>query len=170
MQLEIPLETVAKAAGIAKCTGIKVILNPAPACPLDNALLSSLSVITPNELELELLTGIPVTDVSSVEKAALALLDKGLEVVIVTLGSKGAYLKTRAKSKLVSGFHVDAVDATAAGDVFNGALSVAIVEGKTLEEAIRFANAAAALSATKLGAQTSIPRRDEIERMLLCMT
>lgn len=167
MQLETPLETVTRAAGIAKQAGVKVILNPAPACPLDDALLSILSVITPNESEAELLTGIAVTDVLSAEKAALALLNKGLEVVIITLGNKGALLKTRDISEVVPGFKVDAVDATAAGDVFNGSLSVAIAEGKTLEEAIQFANAAAALSVTKLGAQPSVPKRDEIERMLL---
>jgi len=166
MQLETPLETVAKAASIAKQAGVKVILNPAPACPLDDILLSAIAIITPNESEAELLTGIVITDVPSAEKAALALLDRGLEVVIVTLGRKGAFLKTRDKSEVIPGFTVDAVDATAAGDVFNGSLSVALAEGKTLEEAIRFGNAAAALSVTKLGAQPSTPRRDEIERML----
>jgi len=167
MQLETPLETVAKAADIANQAGVKVILNPAPACPLNDDLLSKLSVITPNESEAELLTGFAVTDVSSAEKAALALLDIGLEMVIITMGSKGAFLKTRDESEIVPGFNVDAVDTTAAGDVFNSALAVALAEGRTLVEAIRFANAAAALSVTKLGAQPSAPKRDEIERMLL---
>jgi ribokinase len=166
MQLETPLETVRRAAGIAKQAGVKVILNPAPACPLDDALLATLTMITPNESEAELLTGIPVTDIPAAENAALALLDSGLEVVTVTLGSKGALLKTRYLTKIVPGFKVDAVDATAAGDVFNGSLAVAIAEGKALEQAVRFANAAAALSVTKLGAQPSAPKRDEIERML----
>lgn len=167
MQLETPLETVAKAADIANQAGVKVILNPAPACPLNDDLLSKLSVITPNESEAELLTGFAVTDVSSAGKAALALLDIGLEMVIITMGSKGAFLKTRDESEIVPGFNVDAVDTTAAGDVFNSALAVALAEGRTLVEAIRFANAAAALSVTKLGAQPSAPKRDEIERMLL---
>ena len=167
MQLETPLETVTRASEIAKAAGVKVILNPAPAHPLDGDLLSTLSVITPNESEAELLTTIPVTDIVSAEKAALVLLDKGLEVVIITLGSKGALLTTKDKSEIVPGFKVDAVDATAAGDVFNGSLSVALAEGKALEEATRFANAAAALSVTKLGAQPSTPKRDEIDRMLL---
>ncbi len=113
------------------------------------------------------MTGIAVTDVSGAEKAALALLNKGLDAVIITLGSKGALLKTKDISEVVPGFNVDAVDATAAGDVFNGSLSVAIGEGKAWEEAIRFANAAAALSVTKLGAQPSAPKRAEIERMIL---
>jgi len=166
MQLETPLETVRRAAEIAKQSGVKVILNPAPACPLDDALLATLTIITPNESEAELLTGIPVNDVPDAEKAAIALLDRGLEVVTVTLGSKGALLKTRELTTIVPGFKVKAVDATAAGDVFNGSLAVAIAEGKSLEESVRFANAAAALSVTKLGAQPSAPKREEIERML----
>jgi len=166
MQLETPLETIRRAAEIAAGAGVKVILNPAPAMPIDDPLLSTLTIITPNESEAELLTGIPVTDVDSAEKAAMALLERGLEVVIITLGSKGALIKTKEQKQLISGFKVDAVDATAAGDVFNGSLAVAIAEGKSLEDAVRFANAAAALSVTKLGAQPSVPKRDEIERFL----
>lgn len=166
MQLETPLETVRRAAEIARQTGVKVILNPAPAYPLDDDLLTNLTIITPNESEAELLTGIPVNDVPGAEKAAVALLNRRLEVVVVTLGNKGALLKTRDMTKVVPGFKVDAVDATAAGDVFNGSLAVAIAEGKTLEQAVRFANAAAALSVTKLGAQPSAPKREEIERKL----
>jgi ribokinase len=166
MQLETPLETVRRAAEIATGAGVKVILNPAPAMQLDDSLLSALTIITPNESEVELLTGIPVTDVDSAEKAAMALLERGLEVVIITMGSKGALIKTKEKKQLIAGFEVDAVDATAAGDVFNGSLAVAIAEGKSMEDAVRFANAAAALSVTKLGAQPSVPKRDEIERFL----
>ncbi len=166
MQLETPLETVRRAAEIAKEAGVKVILNPAPAMKLDDSFLSNLTIITPNESEAELLTGISVTDVESAERAAIALLERGLEVVIITLGSKGALIKTKEKKHLIAGFKVDAVDATAAGDVFNGSLAVAIAEGKSQEDAVRFANAAAALSVTKLGAQPSIPKRDEIERLL----
>ena len=166
MQLETPLETVEKAAEIAKQAGVRVILNPAPACPLDDALLSTLSVITPNESEAELLTGIAVSDIPSAEKASMVLLDRGLEMVVVTLGSKGAYMKTRDQAEVVPGFEVKAVDATAAGDVFNGSLAVALAEGKSLIDAVQFANAAAALSVTKLGAQPSALHRDEIERML----
>ncbi len=166
MQLETPLETVRRAAEIASQAKVKVILNPAPACPLDDALLKMITIITPNESEAELLTGVPVTDVASAEKAATVLLDKGLKVVIVTLGSKGALLKTKELTKVVPGFKVKAVDATAAGDVFNGSLAVALAENKALETAVRFANAAAALSVTKLGAQPSAPKREEIEQLL----
>jgi len=167
MQLETPMESVKRAAKIAKDAGVKVILNPAPACPLDNTLLSTLYVITPNESEAELLTDISVTDFPSAEKAAFILLDRGVEVAIITMGSKGALIKTRELTKIVPGFKVNAVDSTAAGDVFNGSLVVAMAEGKTLEETVQFANAAAALSVTKLGAQPSAPKRIEIERMLL---
>ncbi|MDZ7376465.1 MAG: ribokinase [candidate division KSB1 bacterium] len=166
MQLETPLETVRRAAEIARGAGVKVILNPAPAMPLDDGLLANLTIITPNESEAELLTGVPVTDTATAETAAKALLDRGVEVVIITLGSKGALLKTREQSKVIPGFKVKAVDDTAAGDVFNGALAVALAEGKSLEQAVRFANAAAALSVTKLGAQPSVPLRSEIESML----
>ena len=167
MQLETPMESVKRAAKIAKEAGVKVILNPAPACPLDNTLLSTLYVITPNESEAELLTDISVTDFPSAEKAAFILLDRGVEVAIITMGIKGALIKTRELTKIVPGFKVNAVDSTAAGDVFNGSLVVAMAEGKTLEETVQFANAAAALSVTKLGAQPSAPKRIEIERMLL---
>ncbi len=166
MQLETPLATVQRAAEIARGSGVKVILNPAPAMPLDDALLANLTIITPNESEAELLTGVAVTDTASAEAAAKALLDRGIEVAIITLGSKGALLKTSKLTKVIPGFQVTAVDATAAGDVFNGSLAVALAEGKALEDAVRFANAAAALSVTKLGAQPSIPKREEIERLI----
>lgn len=166
MQLETPLETVACAAGIAHGAGVRVILNPAPARPLDEALMRSLSVITPNESEAELLTGIPVKDDSGAQRAAAALVARGVETVVITMGERGAFVKTGGMTARVPGFDVGAVDATAAGDVFNGALAVALAEGKGLEESVRFANAAAALSVTKLGAQPSIPARAAIECML----
>jgi ribokinase len=125
-----------------------------------------LLAITPNESEVELLTGITVNDLSGTEKAAIKLLDRGLEIVIITLGSKGAYLKTKDQSEFVPGFSVDAVDATAAGDVFNGALAVAMAENKPIRDAVLFANAAAALSVTKLGAQPSAPMKEEIAKFL----
>lgn len=166
MQLEIPLETVRKAALLAKSAGVSVILNPAPAQPLDDELLQAISIITPNESEAELLTGITVKDRAGAEKAADALIKKGVESVIITLGSKGAFLKSAGPTEMIEGFKVEAVDATAAGDVFNGALAVAIAEGKPLPQAIRFAHAAAAISVTKLGAQPSVPDRRAIEKML----
>jgi ribokinase len=166
MQLEIPLDTVIRSAEIAHAAGVRVILNPAPACPLDDALLRMLTVITPNESEAEMLTGIPVTDIPGAEKAACALMARGVEIVIITLGNKGAYLRTGEQAEFVPGFPVEAVDTTAAGDVFNGSLAVSLAGGSSLVNAVRFANAAAALSVTQYGAQPSAPIREEIELFL----
>ena len=166
MQLEIPVDTVRTAAKIARKNGVKVILNPAPAQKLEDDLLQNISIITPNEIEAEMLTGIKVNDNASAKQAADILLKKGIETVIITLGQRGAFYVTSKTSKLISGFQVKAVDATAAGDTFNGALAVALGESMPLKNAISFANAAAALSVTKLGAQPSAPKRDEIEKLL----
>ena len=165
-QLETPLPSVEKAISLAKAAGIKVVLNPAPAQVLNDNLSENITVITPNESESEVLTGISVTDFSSAEKAADVLLYKGIKIVIVTMGEKGSLLKTNNLTKIIPGLNVDAVDATAAGDVFNGSLVVAMSEGKTLEESVEFANAAAAFSGTKLGAQPSAPTRTEVEILL----
>ncbi len=166
MQLEIPIKTVETAAKIACSAGVRVILNPAPAQHLSDELLKCISVLTPNESETELLTGIEIKDDNDAEKAAKILIDKGVETVIITLGSKGALLATRDELKLIDGYRVEAKDTTAAGDVFNGALAVAISENKSLSEAIKFAHAASAISVTKIGAQPSAPRLSEIEEML----
>ena len=166
MQLETPLDTVQKAADLAVTSGVLVILNPAPARSLPDELLRNISIITPNETEAELLTGIKVDDNDSASKAADILLARGVETVIITLGSRGAFIAGEGIRKLVPGFRVKAVDTTAAGDTFNGTLAVALVEGITLEDAVRFANAAAAISVTRLGAQSSLPTRMEIEEFL----
>jgi ribokinase len=166
MQLETPVETVRTAALLARDNGVTVILNPAPAQPLDDELLRCVSVITPNESEAELLTGIRIGSPEAARKSANLLKARGVETVIITMGDKGALLTRNDVRELVPAFAVDAVDATAAGDVFNGALAVAIAEGKPLTQAVRFANAAAALSVTKLGAQPSAPARPAIERFL----
>ncbi|MEI7830451.1 MAG: ribokinase [Prolixibacteraceae bacterium] len=163
MQLEIPLETVIYTAKLAFSAGIKVILNPAPAQPLPDELLKMLYLITPNETEAELLTGIAVTDTHTAEKAARLLLNKGVQVVIVTLGSKGALLVKGSQCQLIPAFPVQAIDTTAAGDCFNGALAVAIAEGTDLVSAITFANKAASISVTRMGAQASAPYRVEVE-------
>ena len=166
MQLETPVDTVSAAAKLAKANGVKVILNPAPAQPLDDALFKNISILTPNESETELLTGIKVDDDDSAAKAAHILLSKGLDAILITLGSRGVFLATAGVSKIIPGFKVKAVDTTAAGDVFNGALAVALSENKSLEDAVRFANAAGALAVTKMGAQPSAPNRQEIENLL----
>jgi len=167
MQLETPLETVQRAAEIASAAGVPVILNPAPAQSLGDDLLRHISVLTPNESEAEILTRIEVTDVHSARRAATALQARGIETVIVTLGALGALVAGKNFSDLVPAFQVEPVDTTAAGDVFNGALAVALAEEKQLADAVRFANAAAALSVTKLGAQPSAPTRQAIEHLLL---
>ncbi|HWR99330.1 MAG TPA: ribokinase [Prolixibacteraceae bacterium] len=163
MQLEIPLDTVVYTAEIAHKSGKKVILNPAPAQHLPDKLLKMLYLITPNETEAELLTGIHIIDTESAEKAARILLDKGVQVVVITLGSKGALLVQENFVKLIPAFRVTAVDTTAAGDCFNGALAVAIAEGAALADAIAFANKAASVSVTRMGAQASAPFRNEID-------
>jgi ribokinase len=167
MQLESPLETVYEAAKLAYEKGVTVILNPAPAQPLKDEYFKYFSILTPNESETEILTGRSVTDEKTAEEAALVLLKKGVETVIVTLGRNGALLVKPGYTEHIPGFRVNAVDATAAGDVFNGTLAVALAEKKSLTDAVRFANAAAAFSVTKLGAQPSAPHREEIEKMLI---
>jgi ribokinase len=166
MQLETPLESVAAAADLASRSSVPVILNPAPAQSLPDDLLRNVSVLTPNESEAELLTGIPVDDTGGVEAAVDALLARGSETVLLTLGARGVFVATSQTRELVPGFQVDPIDTTAAGDVFNGALAVALAEKRPLLEAARFANAAAALAVTQLGAQPSAPSRERIEAML----
>jgi len=162
LQLEIPIGTVEYSAISATSNGAKVILNPAPAQKLSYNLLKQLWLITPNETETEILTGISVHDLSSAEKAASWLLQKGVKNVIITMGSAGAYLKSDSFTGMVPGFKVKAVDTTAAGDVFNGAIAVALSEERNLKEAVEFANKAASISVTRMGAQVSAPYRKEI--------
>lgn len=162
MQLEIPVPTVEYIARIATRKQKKVILNPAPAAELSVELLQNLYLITPNETEAELLTGIKVTDEQSALKAATCLHEKGVEVVIITMGVAGAFLLSNGISEIISAPKVEAVDTTAAGDTFNGALAVALSEGQSMAESIAFANKAAAISVTRIGAQSSVPYRKEL--------
>ncbi|OBU10275.1 ribokinase [Morganella psychrotolerans] len=166
MQLESPLETVIAAAEIAKKNQTKVILNPAPARELPDTLLSLVDVITPNETEAEKLTGISVSDETGAAKAAQALHDKGIEQVLITLGSRGVWLSINGEGRCIPGFKVNAVDTIAAGDTFNGAYVTALLEGKPADDAVRFAHAAAAISVTRRGAQSSVPWRKEIDAFL----
>ena len=166
LQLETPLETVEAAARLARKAGVAVILNPAPAQQLSNQLLRNVTLLTPNETEATLLTGIRVDDVASAVRAAEALRRRGPATVIITLGSKGALVATQEGAQLIPGHKVKAVDTTAAGDVFNGALATRLAEGAALLDAVRFAHGAAAVSVTRPGAQPSIPTRKEITAML----
>ncbi|MEW6061947.1 MAG: ribokinase [Bacteroidota bacterium] len=166
LQLEIPFETVKESILLARKANVPVILNPAPAQPIDSEILKNVSILTPNEIEAEFLTGISLTTDDAIKHAAQQLRSRGVHTVIITLGSRGVYVSTERENLFVPSFQVEAADTTAAGDVFNGTLAVAIAEGKKLIDAIRFANAAAALSVTKLGAQTSAPRREEIDEFL----
>lgn len=165
-QLETPIATVTEAVRIAKENGLIVILNPAPAAPLSDELLANLSVITPNETEADMLTGIFATDEESAADCSDVLIAKGVESVIITMGYKGAFVNNKGEKYFVPGYKVKAVDSTAAGDVFNGALSVALSQDRDFKEAVKFANAAAALSVTKLGAQPSVPTLAEINSFL----
>lgn len=165
-QLETPLDTVRAAVDLAVEHGVRVVLNPAPAQPLGRDLLRHVSVLTPNETEAELLTGIEISDDTAARSAAEQLHTVGVAAVLVTLGPRGAFVFDADQRELIPGFEVTAVDTTAAGDVFNGALAVALAEGTPLAEAVRFANAAAALAVTTVGAQPSAPPRDAIEGLL----
>ncbi len=161
MQLETPLNAIIKAAKLAKQQGTRVVLNPAPAQPLPDELLAHVDIITPNETEAELLTGVTVTDEKSAVESARVFHAKGIPTVLITLGSKGVYVSEQGDGRIIAGFRVEAKDTTAAGDTFNGALITALLEHKPMSEAIRFAHAAAAISVTRKGAQPSIPSRAE---------
>jgi ribokinase len=163
MQLEIPLMTVTYVAELASVTPAKIILNPAPACTLPNDLLKHISIITPNEIEAEMLTGIHITDADSARAAAQIIREKGVETVIITLGAKGALISTAEMEELIPAQVVEAVDTTAAGDVFNGALAVALANRQSLMDAVDFGCRAAAISVTRLGAQAAAPYLHEVE-------
>ncbi|MEO0572810.1 MAG: ribokinase [Bacteroidota bacterium] len=162
-QLESPLPTVEYLGKLVQEHDLKLILNPAPAQQLSNDLLASLYIITPNEIEAELLSGVKVIDENSARTAAKVLRQKGVAIVIITMGGQGAYVLSDDLDELVPSQKVKVVDTTAAGDTFNGALVVALAEGMLLKSAIEFANRAAGYAVGILGAQTSAPFRTAIE-------
>ncbi len=162
VQLEIPITTIEYIANFAKQHNKKLILNPAPACFLSDELLSKISIITPNEKEASMLAGVEINDIGSAQQAAKILSGKGIETVIITLGEEGALSYQQNIFSIIPTNKVTAIDTTAAGDVFNGALAVALSEQKNIEDAIAFANNAASISVTRLGAQASAPYRNEI--------
>ena len=165
-QLEVPLETVEFTARLANDAGVPFILDPAPAQKLSDEFLRMVDVLTPNETEAEILTGIKVTDEDSALVAAKDLLGRGVKAVILTMGAKGYLLATKDAAEFVPSVKVDAVDATAAGDAFTGSLAVGLAQGKTLGDAALFANHVAALSVTKMGAQSSMPDAEQVENFI----
>ena len=161
-QLEIPMETVSAVAELAENLKIPLILNPAPGAKLPTSLLKRISIITPNETEAALLTGTKEINDDSIPLMAKDLHDLGIQIVIITLGSKGVYLLNSEFKGIIPGYKVKAVDTTAAGDVFNGALATALSGKKAVREAIDSAQRAAAISVTRMGAQPSAPNLEEI--------
>jgi ribokinase len=162
MQLEIPIETVEYIAKKANALNKTVVLNPAPATQLSDELLNALSVITPNETEAELLTGVKVKDEETALQAATILQQKGVNTVIITLGKNGAFVLSDSFTGQIPAPKVNTVDTTAAGDTFNGALVVGLSENRDIKNTIQFACNAASLAVTKLGAQASIPTREDL--------
>jgi len=166
LQLESPLETVTRAAELARAHGVKVILNPAPARSLPVELLALVDVLIPNKSETALLTRMSVRDHAEAEAAAGTLRKMGVGTVILTLGERGALLAREEEMVIFPAFDVTPVDTTAAGDAFVGGFAVALAEGQTLPEAVRWGNGAGALATTKLGAQPSLPTRQDLEGLL----
>jgi ribokinase len=162
VQLEIPMDTVNYVVNYASIHGVKVILNPAPANTLSPELLQCVYILTPNKTEASMISGIEVRDLESAKEAAKAICLKGAQNVVVTMGALGAVICQNGLCSVVDARKVETVDTTAAGDVFNGAIAVAVSEGKSLEDAVDFACEAAAISVTRLGAQASVPYRTEL--------
>ena len=166
LQLEVNQNANEKVAAMAKAAGVKVIVNTAPYSPVTDEFLSGCYLVTPNEVEAEELTGICVSDLESADKAAKVFKDKGVQNVVITLGSRGVYVNEDGKSEIVPAYKVNAIDTTGAGDAFNGGLLTALSEGKTISEAARFANALAAISVQRIGTTPSMPTRAEIDKFL----
>lgn len=166
MQLEIPIETIEVAASIAFEKRIPLVLNPAPACQLEDDLLEKVSIITPNQKEAEMLTGVKVFDTDSAIQAARLLHEKGIATVIITMSSEGALVLHEGEVTLIPALKVTPVDTTGAGDVFNGALVTALSEGSDMLTAVAFACKAAAISVTRWGAQASAPYRNELTNLI----
>ena len=167
LQLELRLDVTKEIIRRAHGYGVKVLLNPAPAVKLEKEILGMVDYITPNETELSILTGLPTETDEEVIVAAKELLSYGTKTIIATLGSRGALIATNENIEIVSGYKVKAVDTVAAGDSFNGAFAVALTEGKTLQEAVKFANAMGALTVTEKGAIPSLHTRAQVEEFIL---
>lgn len=166
LQLEVNQDANEKVAKLAKENGVRVIINTAPYQPITDEFLRGAYLVTPNEVEAEELTGVPVTDLESADRAAKAFFEKGVENVLITLGSRGVYINTEGRSEIVPAYRVKAIDTTGAGDAFNGGLLAALAEGKSLHDAARFANALAAISVQRMGTTPAMPTRAEIDAFL----
>ncbi|WVD71882.1 ribokinase [Orbus wheelerorum] len=166
MQLEIPIETIESAIKLAKAHRTQVIVNPAPAQLLADEILKNIDIITPNETEAKSLTGITVSSEQDADLAAQFLHKKGIMTVIITLGSKGAWVSVNGFGKLIPAYKVDVIDTIAAGDTFVGMLMSALLNNKTLCQAVNYAQAAAAIAVTRVGAQSSIPWYDEVDQFI----
>lgn len=166
LQLEVNQDANERVVGIAKECGCKVILNTAPYQSVSDEFLSKVYMVTPNEVEAEMMTGIHIEGLDTAKKAAKIFYDKGVQVVLITLGERGVFISDHGREEIVSAFKVDAVDTTGAGDAFNGGLLTALSEGKDIWEASRFASALAALSVQRIGTTPAMPTREEVEIFL----
>ncbi len=166
VQLEIPITTVEFIIEQCSALSIPIIVNPAPANKILDDVWKHVFVITPNETEAELLTGIRIVDDDSARKAAQAFHQKGIKNVVITLGKRGAYWSDNMSDGFVAAPSVSVVDTTAAGDCFSGALAVALAEKKSLAQAVKFASVSASISVTRMGAQASLPSRKEVDTIL----
>lgn len=165
-QLETNVSAANRVIDIAYRNNTKVILNTAPVQPVDDETLKKVYLITPNEVEAEILTGIPVDSKENADRAADWFFEKGVENVLITLGGRGVYIATKEKREIIPAYHVEAIDTTGAGDAFNGGLVAALAEGKDLWEAAGFANALAAVAVQRLGTTPAMPTREEIEQFI----
>lgn len=167
LQLETPITTLIAAAKIAQAAGTRVVLNPAPAKALPESLLRHVDIITPNETEAEQLTGVAINELSDADVAANKLHTQfGIETVLITLGKRGVWLSHKGEGKHIAGFVMKAIDTTAAGDTFNGGFVTGLLEGQSMLDSVRFGQAAAAISVTRMGAQSSIPTQVETLALL----
>ena len=166
LQLEVNQDANEAVCDLARACGCRVILNPAPSMPLDEGFVSKLWMVTPNEVEARDLCGVEVRDLESGRRAAAWFHDRGVEVVVVTLGSTGVFASCGGRAEIVPANRVEAVDTTGAGDAFNGGLLAALSEGADVWEALRFANALAALSVQRMGAAVAMPTRAEVDAFL----
>lgn len=165
-QLETNIDAVEEAINIAHQKGVQVILNPAPIQPIPDELLKKVDILTPNEVEAGILVGFEIKTLEDAKKAAKVLMGRGVNNVIITLGSKGSLVVTKHEERFIESLKVDAVDTTGAGDAYNGGFATALAEGKDIFDAAKFANVVGALSVTKIGTAPAMPYREEIDKIL----